>query len=183
MRGCVSFVMRTMTTKGVGLLLLCAVLLFPATCLGAEVVDAAICQNIQAKEPVGTATIFPQDIGKVWCWSRIKDGQETIKHIYYHNGEEKAVVELKVLSPDFRTYSSKLILPSQIGSWRVDIVDPSGNILKSLAFAVGENTATHKPAEIEEAATVEQSAPAKETTATEQPAETEEATPTQEQSQ
>ena len=108
-------------------------------CLAAEVVDAVVCRDVQDREPVESGDSFPADVGKVWCWSKIKDGKgETIKHIYYYEGEEKAVVELSIGSPMWRTRSSKRILSSWTGNWRVDIVGEDDVVLKSLAFTIGE---------------------------------------------
>ena len=108
-------------------------------CFAVEVVDAVVCRDVQDREPVEPGDSFPADVGKVWCWSKIKDGKgETIKHIYYYEGEEKAVIELSIGSSMWRTRSSKRILSSWTGNWRVDIVDEEGVTLKSLAFKIGE---------------------------------------------
>ncbi len=122
--------------------LLAALLLVGAAsgvCFAVEVVDAVVCRDVQDREPVEPGDSFPADVGKVWCWSKIKDGKgETIKHIYYYEGEEKAVIELSIGSSMWRTRSSKRILSSWTGNWRVDIVDEEGVTLKSLAFKIGE---------------------------------------------
>jgi hypothetical protein len=117
------------------------VLLVPRVCGAAEVADAVTCLGIENREPVGADDSFPADVGRVWCWSKIKDGQGTaITHAYYYGDEEKALVELEIRSPLFRTYSSKRVLPSWTGEWRVDIVDDQGDVLKSLHFTIGEET-------------------------------------------
>jgi hypothetical protein len=111
----------------------------PGVSFAIEVADATVCRNVQDRQPVEPGNAFPTDVGKVYCWSKIKDGQNTtIKHIYYYDNKEKAAVELEICSPLFRTYSSKIILPSWTGQWRVDIVDAQGNVLKSLDFTIGE---------------------------------------------
>ena len=108
-------------------------------CIAVEVVDAVVCLDVQDREPVEPGDSFPADVGKVWCWSKIKDGKgSTIKHIYYHEGEEKAVVELSIGSPLWRTRSSKRILSSWTGQWRVDIVGEDDMVLKSLDFTIVE---------------------------------------------
>jgi hypothetical protein len=126
----------------IGLLLLLAVALViaaPAVCRAAEVADAVTCLDVQDREPVEPGDSFAADVGKIWCWSKIKGGEgETIKHVYYHGDKEMAVVELQIRSALFRTYSSKRILPDWVGPWRVDIVDADGQVLKSLSFTIGE---------------------------------------------
>ena len=108
-------------------------------CFAVEVADAVMCRDVQDREPVEPGDSFPADVGKVWCWSKIKDGKNTtIKHIYYHAGEEKAVIELSIGSPLWRTRSSKQILSSWTGQWRVDIVGEDDVVLKSLDFTLVE---------------------------------------------
>ena len=128
-----------MKTGSILLLMSLMIALAPGACLAIEVAESTMCLDVQDRQPVGPGESFPADVGKVWCWSKTKDGQDTtIRHIYYYNGEQKAVVNLAIRSPLFRTYSSKLILSSWTGPWRVDIVDTDGNVMKSLNFTVGE---------------------------------------------
>ena len=128
-----------MRTFGIFLAAVFLVGALSGVCLAVEVVDAVVCRDVQDREPVEPGDSFPADVGKIWLWSKIKDGKgTTIKHIYYYEGEEKAVVELSIGSPMWRTRSSKRILSSWTGSWRVDIVGEDGVTLKSLAFTIGE---------------------------------------------
>lgn len=111
----------------------------PGAGLAAQVADAVMCRDVQEREPVDAGEVFSADVGKVWCWSKIKNGKgATIRHIYYYKGEKKATVELTIGSPLWRTYSSKRILSSWTGPWRVDIVDEDGQVLKSLEFTIVE---------------------------------------------
>ena len=130
--------MRTGTILLLTILLIAVV---PGVGFAIEVADSAMCLDVQDRQPVSPGESFSADVGKVWCWSKIKDGQDTtIRHIYYYEGEEKAVVRLAIRSPLFRTYSSKRILSIWTGSWRVDIVDADGNVMESVAFTIGEAT-------------------------------------------
>jgi len=126
--------------KIVGVLLVAVLILAaPAVCRAATVVDAVMCEDVQDREPVGAADSFAADVGKVWCWSKIKDGKgETIKHVYYYGDREMAAIELSVGSALWRTYSSKKILSAWTGQWRIDIVDEEGVTLKSLEFSIVE---------------------------------------------
>jgi len=146
----------------VKMILIVAVLLvtlIPATCFAAEVAEAVMCRDVQDRQPVGESDSFPADVGKVWCWSKIKDGQgSTITHTYYYAGEEKTVVPLAVGSPLWRTYSSKKILPAWTGEWRVDIVAEDGAVLKSLSFTIGEEPKSEDEPQMEEEAQPEEEA-------------------------
>jgi hypothetical protein len=146
-----------MKAKTVMLVAILLVTLVPAVCFAAEVADAAMCRDVQDREPVGESDSFPADIGKIWCWSKIADGKgTTIQHVYYYGDEKKAAVALSIGSPLWRTYSSKKILPDWTGTWRVDIVAEDGAVLKSLDFTVGEKpeaeTQPEEPAAPEEEA-------------------------------
>ena len=132
-----------MRAENILLLMILLIALAPGMCLAIEVADATMCLDVQDRQPVEPGEEFPADVGKVWCWSKIKDGQETtIKHVYYYEGEEKAVVNLEIRSPLFRTYSSKRILPSWTGSWCVDIINADGDVMQSLDFTIGEEART-----------------------------------------
>ena len=92
-----------MKVKTILLVVALLVSLVPSTCFAAEVVEAVVCRDVQDRQPVGESDSFPADVGRVWCWSKIKDGQgTTITHAYYYAGEEKAVVPLAIRSPLFR---------------------------------------------------------------------------------
>jgi hypothetical protein len=47
-----------------------------------------------------------------------------------------ARVSLRVAGPNWRTWSSKTILPEWTGEWRVDVVGPDGTVLRSVDFTV-----------------------------------------------
>lgn len=94
--------------------------------------------GIENREATGVDSSFAGDVGRVYCWTLITgaSGETEVSHIWYHNDKEVAKVALPVRSPRWRTYSSKTILPSTSGSWRVDVADASGNVLKSAKFEV-----------------------------------------------
>ncbi|RJP67328.1 MAG: DUF2914 domain-containing protein [Candidatus Abyssobacteria bacterium SURF_17] len=130
--------------------------LIPGLALAVEVVDAAVCEGVQEREPVNPGAAFPADIGTVYCWSKIKDGDgAVVKHVYYYEGEEMASVELAINSSLWRTHSSKRIPPSSTGKWRVDIVDAEGVVLRSIDFSIGE-VVEPEPAPQEESSAEEQ---------------------------
>ncbi len=149
-----------MKVKTILLVAVLVVALLPATCFAIQVAEATICRDVQDREPVGAADSFPADVGKVWCWSKIKDGKGmTITHAYYYAGEEKTTIELSIGSPLWRTYSNKDILPEWTGEWRVDIVAEDGTLLKSLNFTIGEQPKPAEEPEAEEAQPEEEAEP------------------------
>lgn len=101
-------------------------------------VEAVLCTDVVDRQPVGEADTFGDDVGKVWLWTRVKGATDTtfVKHNWYFEGNEMASVELAVKSPNWRTYSSKNILPEWDGNWEVKVVDASGQTLVSKKFTV-----------------------------------------------
>jgi hypothetical protein len=49
---------------------------------------------------------------------------------------ERARISLAVNAATWRTYSSKVIQAHEIGSWRVDVMDGSGNLLETINFEI-----------------------------------------------
>lgn len=94
--------------------------------------------SIEDREPVGIDTTFTADIGTIYCFTRIQGISDTtqITHEWYYKQEEKALVNLTVASDDWRTWSSKKILQSWTGPWRVIVLGPEGNVLATKNFAV-----------------------------------------------
>lgn len=90
------------------------------------------------KAPVDTTTAFAASVEKVICFTRIEGAESPtqITHAWYHEGQMKAQVKLQVGSPNWRTYSSKRMLPTWTGQWEVKVLDTSGTILATAAFTV-----------------------------------------------
>ncbi len=105
---------------------------------GVRVEDAAIATDVIDLTPQGVSDTFPATISKLYAFTRIvgAEGETMVKHLWFYKDRLMAEVELPVRSPSWRTYSSKNILPSWTGNWRVDITDEDGNLLKSLEFTV-----------------------------------------------
>jgi hypothetical protein len=99
---------------------------------------AAICRDVLDHEPDGYGTSFPVSVGKLYCFTKITGAQSPtqVTHVWFFDGNERARVDLAVKSSSWRTYSSKIIQPHEIGTWRVDVEDLDGNVLKSLEFEV-----------------------------------------------
>jgi hypothetical protein len=103
-----------------------------------EVVESALCLDVVDRECVGGNTVFPADVGKIYCWTRIygAQGDTEITHVWFFADAERARVPLAVRSVNFRTYSSKIIRPMEIGDWRVEVVDGQNRILKIIEFRI-----------------------------------------------
>ena len=70
-------------------------------------------------------------------FSEIKNLQgQQVKHIWSFEGEIMAEITLDVTSPRYRTYSTKNIMNTQTGHWRVDVVDEQGNLIAQKEFRI-----------------------------------------------
>jgi len=123
-------------------LLLIAVLTLPLVARGEAVpsVEAASTgTGVEELTPLGVSESFPSSVGKVYCYSKILNGEGTsILHRWYYNETVIADVPLAIGSPRFRTYSYKTILPDQTGQWKVEIISEEEDVLKTLDFTIGE---------------------------------------------
>jgi len=103
-----------------------------------EVADAVICKNVVDRTPVDAGNSFRASSGKLYCFTKITGAQEptVITHAWYFGKTQWAWVNLKVGSASWRTCSSKIIQPHQIGLWHVDVLGPDGDLLWTLEFEI-----------------------------------------------
>ena len=103
-----------------------------------SVEDIEICTSIEDRVPVGVDTSFSGDTEKLYCFTKIVSNQDegTVYHVWIHNDQVMAKVSLSTKAKVWRTWSSKRILPSWTGKWRVDIESPDGTLLGSKEFEV-----------------------------------------------
>ena len=100
--------------------------------------SVAVCKNVVHREAIEAGSSFPASVGKLYCFSKIAGIQNPaeIVHVWYHGDAERARVFLAVHPPAWRTYSSKTIQTNELGAWRIEILDGSGNILKTVQFEI-----------------------------------------------
>jgi len=107
--------------------------------------QAVMARQIEEREPVGEATVFPTDVGQVSCYTKVlgATGETYIEHVWFRDDVESARVRLPVRSPAWRTWSSKRIRPDWTGKWTVRIEDAEGRVLDTLNFTIGESAEPH----------------------------------------
>ena len=103
-----------------------------------DVVAAAICESVENREAVNVGTSFTNTTPRLYCYTKIVGaGSPTeIVHVWSYGDVERARVPLAVNASTWRTYSSKAIQAHEIGSWRVDVLDTSGNLLETVNFEI-----------------------------------------------
>ena len=97
----------------------------PAVVSQTEVAEAVIGTGVVDRAPQGAASSFSQDVGTLYCFTRITG-----------EGQEMARVPLQIGGPDWRTWSTKRIVSEWTGSWRVDIQRSDGSVLQSVSFTI-----------------------------------------------
>jgi len=100
--------------------------------------DIQICTSVEDRVPVGVNTSFPGDVERLYCFTKISSNQDegSIFHVWLHNDQVMARIELSTKAKTWRTWSTKKILPSWTGKWRVDIETPDGTLMGSKEFEI-----------------------------------------------
>ena len=101
-----------------------------------QVVDGVITTAIENQMPVDQIESYRADFGKLYCFTRIVGAQEdtVITHVWYYQDNELARVPLSIRSSNWRTYSSKRVLPQWVGEWKVVILDEKENEIATIPF-------------------------------------------------
>lgn len=61
---------------------------------------------------------------------------QTISHLWFHQDQLMAEIPLTISADRYRTYSSKNIMSSQTGQWRVEAVTEQGELLAQKTFRI-----------------------------------------------
>ncbi|MBQ4799969.1 DUF2914 domain-containing protein [Pseudoalteromonas sp. MMG006] len=101
---------------------------------------AVLTREVSKREPTN---VFAADIRLnqfdegLSFFSELKNLQgQQVKHVWSFEGETMAEISLSVTSPRYRTYSTKKIMDTQTGHWRVDVVDEQGNLIAQKEFRI-----------------------------------------------
>ena len=133
---------KMVSFSGVMVCLISLCLLIPAA--GAQqankiqVVAAAICKDVVEREAVDVGTQFSNSVSRLYCFTKTVSSKipTEVVHVWSYGDVERARVSLAVKAATWRTYSSKAIQSHEIGPWRVDVLDTSGNLLETINFEI-----------------------------------------------
>ena len=103
-----------------------------------QIVAAAICKDVVDREAVDVGTQFSNSVSRLYCFTKAASTEipTEIVHVWSYGDVERARVSLAVRAATWRTYSSKAIQSHEIGPWRVDVLDTSGNLLETINFEI-----------------------------------------------
>ena len=99
--------------------------------------EIQICTAVEDRQPSGVGTVFPDDLDKLYCFTKIGGAEDTtyVNHVWYFGNDEIARVKLPIKSNPWRTWSSKK-LNIGLGYGYVEIVSESGDILGRAEFKI-----------------------------------------------
>ena len=100
--------------------------------------EIVICTAVENRMPAGVDTLFNKDVGQLYCFTKLNSDQDTtaIKHVWFHNDEQMAEVNLTMKAKSWRTWSSKNIAPDWTGDWRVEVQTASGDVAGQKTFKI-----------------------------------------------
>jgi len=115
-----------------------------------------ICSAVEDRQPSGVGTVFPDDLDKLYCFTKIGGAEDTtyVTHVWYFGNDEIARVKLPIKSNPWRTWSSKK-LNMGLGNGHVEIVSESGDILGKAEFEIWAAEKPEKVGEPEKTGVIE----------------------------
>ena len=121
------------------LLVLLSLVLVPIASAGSlSVVEGVITTQVVDRAPVDEVESYPAQIGKLYCFTKIAgaQGETQVTHVWLYQDKEMGRVTLPVRSAEWRTYSSKNILPEWAGGWKVQVLDDAGAEIAVIPFTL-----------------------------------------------
>ncbi len=103
-----------------------------------RVSDAVVTTDVVERNPIDSIQNYPSGVERLYCYTHVLGGGEeaSVTHVWYLEDAEMARIDLPVRSSSWRTWSSKSILPGWKGDWRVEILDPQGDLLGTVNFTL-----------------------------------------------
>jgi hypothetical protein len=120
------------------MLILAAVLPAFAEGEAIKITELVISSKIVKGKPIDSIKRLSSSTDKnLYCFTRtVAPGgtDSSIKHLWYKGDEKVGEYILPVKGEKWRTYSKKSIPKGWAGDWRVEVVDESGALLKTVKF-------------------------------------------------
>jgi hypothetical protein len=103
-----------------------------------QIEEAVVCRAVMDRTPVEGGDVFPSDVERLYFFTRVSGGSEddTIYHNWYYGDQQVVSVLLAVRSSNWRTWSSKAIVPAYTGEWAIEVTTADGTLLKKVVFLV-----------------------------------------------
>jgi hypothetical protein len=103
-----------------------------------------ICTAVEDRQPVGAGTVFPDNLEKIYCFTKIVGATDAVSiyHVWYMGDKEVSKVSLSVKSSPWRTWSSKVLSGIGLGNGRVEVLAEDGTLLGKAEFEIQAATKT-----------------------------------------
>lgn len=103
-----------------------------------EIAEGVITTHVADHRPVDRVQGWSAASGPLYCFTRIVGVEDptAIFHVWYRGKQEMARVELRVRSSPWNTWSVKTLEAGWTGDWRVEVVDASGRLLRTIPFTL-----------------------------------------------
>jgi len=99
------------------------------------VAHAVFALGIQARTPVNPVTTLTNNVQRIYYFTDLRNmAGQTVTDSWTYNGVVMAKVTFHVGGPRWRVWSTKTLLPGQLGTWTVTVVDAQGNVLAKNSF-------------------------------------------------
>ncbi len=104
---------------------------------GLTVTRMVIAGALRDRRPVNIGTTFPASQDKVFCYIELAGvtRDQKIAYVWTYGGKSETHTNQVKKSERWRTWSYKA-LDGKRGDWKVDVLDESGNVLRSTTFKV-----------------------------------------------
>lgn len=104
-----------------------------------KVVEMAVTTKVVKGKPIDSVhRISSRAVKALYCFTRVVGaapaGGDTIKHVWYRDNARVAEYDLPLKGERWRTYSKKPVAPGDTGDWRVEVLDSTGRLLKTVKF-------------------------------------------------
>lgn len=105
-----------------------------------SITELAVTTKVSKGKPIDAVhRISHRTVKALYCFTRtVSDGtgEATVKHVWMRNGQVIKEIDLPVKGKRWRVYSTLPVDASSVGSWRVDVKDGAGTVIKSVEFRV-----------------------------------------------
>jgi hypothetical protein len=88
--------------------------------------------GVEKHEITGEAATFPVDT-TVWVWSRVHDGEPSVKHVWKKDGKEIWSATLDIGSKLWSTQTRRVL---KAGNYSVDVTTADGATIGTVSFTV-----------------------------------------------
>jgi len=99
---------------------------------------AVMCEGVKNYKPLNPGIVFSIRIGRVTCFTAFDSVPKKvfIGHKWYFRDRLITTMERVLKPPNWSTVSSIQLREADRGPWRVEVVDPTGRIMRVLRFSI-----------------------------------------------